>query len=129
MQVFDKELETTFTPGLRGVKSGVRVPEQVAWPGCYGARQGDTDARANYDLGTLQREWLAKGVDDSAGNLSYALGIRGVRQDERKLVASESSNDVTRAQAAAKSIRHHHQELVACRVAKAIVYQLEVVQV
>src|SRR5713101_4676771 len=100
MQVFHKELETTLALGLRGVQSGVGVPQQLAGLGCGAAGQADTDAGADYDLRTLQREWLAKGVDNAAGNLPYDLGIRGVREDERELVASESSDEVARAQAA-----------------------------
>ena len=70
----------------------------------------------------------AHGVEHRGGD-RVGLLRRGLRQQDRELVAAQPGEHVGLAQAAAQRVRHPHDQFVAGRVAERVVDRLEVVQV
>ena len=124
---------------LRAVHRGVRVLQEslrvrrVVGEEADADRGADEDLHAGDDEGSQQR--AADLPRDDRGGLAGVLGVvlvavrLDVGEEDEELVASLAGDYVGGARRALKASRDRAQELVAGRVAEAVVDQLEVVQV
>ena len=122
-----EELDATLAARLGGVHREVRVTEQV-----FGRRSrlgdGHAGAAAGEHLLALEVERRAEGGQHPLGDAARGLAVRLLQQD-RELVATEAGDRVLRSHDPAQPLGNRRQQLVAGRVAEAVVDGLEVVQV
>ena len=113
---------------MAGVHGEVGVAQQLVGPGA-GRVEGDADARSDEHLFADDGERPAQGADDALGDRGRAVLVLEVLEEHGELVAAHAGRGVALAQAALQTGGDRHQELVADRVAEAVVHRLEVVEV
>ena len=124
---------------LRPVHGRVRMLQKGLGVGRVVGEEADADRGADEDLDAGDDEWsqqcAADLPRDDRGGFAGVLGVvlvavrLDVGEEDEELVASLSGDHVGGSRRAPKASRDGAQELVAGRVAEAVVDQLEVVQV
>ena len=124
-----EQREPRLAAGLGLVHRGVGVAQHVGRRAVADAAEGDADAGAGGDLGAGDLERLAQHLEQPVGQghcVAIAVNIFG---QDREFVAAQPRHDVVRAHMLANALRNRDQELVAHGVAKAVVDELEAVEV
>ena len=91
--------------------------------------RGDADAGGDHDLAAVDAERAAEVVEQAQGEADRADLVAAVLDQHRELVAAEAGRHRVAGQGLAESLGHPDQQLVADRVAEAVVDGLEVVEV
>ena len=87
------------------------------------------EARRRGDLAPVEDDRRLERAAQALGDLPRLVGAREVLEQDGELVAAEPRGGVLGAQAARQSLRGRAQQLVADRVAEAVVDRLEVVEI
>ena len=117
---------------LRPVHGDVGLREELLGAVGISRIEARADAGMGVELGGRQPHGRAQRradvLGDALGRLDRSLGI-DVGDEHEELIASEPGHDVGRAHGVAEPVGDDAQELVAGRVAVAVVHELEVVEV
>ena len=114
--------------GLRAVHRDVGVAHHLLRRGLRG-RERDPDRGADEQLAPVDHERRLQAVQDALGDDRGLARVADVVEQERELVAGEPGDGVVRPQRGLQPSRHRLQQLVAARVAEAVVDDLEAVEV
>ena len=113
---------------LGGVHREVGVPEHVV-RGDVGTGALQAEARRRGDLAPVEDERRLERAAQALGDLPRLVGAREILEQDGELVAAEPRGGVLGAQAGRQSLGGRAQQLVADRVAEAVVDRLEVVEI
>ena len=97
--------------------------------GDAGLGDRDAEAAADHEVLLLERDGALERVDDALGRVGRRLGIFDVLEQDRELVTAEARRGVGGADRGRDPLRDLEQQLVAGRVAEAVVDSFEVVEV
>jgi hypothetical protein len=131
-RVVHRRLEDDDAPlaaRLRRIHGDVGVAEEVACGVDARTTGCDPDARPDVDLAALDLEQRAHGGREPVGHAHRGLHVRGVAEEHSELVAAEPSGHVGRPQHRMQPVTHGDEERVAGGMTKAVVDELEVVEV
>ena len=114
---------------LRPVHRRVGVADQVLADLVGAGAQGDADARAGRRVAVRQLEWRAEQLQHALGHGDRVLLVGDVLAQDRELVATEAGDRLVPAQRVAQPLGDRQDQLVAGRMAEAVVDDLEAVEV
>ncbi|MDP9397604.1 MAG: hypothetical protein M3P96_07150 [Actinomycetota bacterium] len=124
-----EHLDPVLAVRLGPVHRDVGGPQQVGGRLAAAARRRDPDAGRHDQLLVLQLHLGGERGEDAGGHLLGALRTAGSRQQDRELVPAQAAHRVRRSYAALQPPGQDDEQVVARRVAQAVVDGLEVVDV
>ncbi len=124
-----EDLVAGLALGLGAVHRDVGVAQDLLGVGVAGRAVGDTDRGGHQDIVPVDREVHAQDFLDAVGHVDGAAGVVHPVDQDRELVAAQPRHGVAGAEKVLEPAGDAHQQLVADRVAEAVVDVLEAVEV
>ena len=124
-----EQLAPGAAAALRAVHRGVGVAQETRGALGRASGDGDSDARGDDDLGSIEGEGLVERLDGALGELDRLLLVGKVLADDDELVASESRHDVVAPDGRGEPAADGNEEVVSGVVAEPVVDDLEPIEV
>ena len=124
-----EEAVAALTLALGSVHGGVGIAQQLVGAFALALGQADAQAGGNEDLPTREGKRWGQDVDDALCQAIGSVGFLQVLEQDGELVAAQTGRGVAGSQAALQAGGHRDEQLVADRVAQAVIDGLEPVEV
>ena len=129
MHVSVEDLVSGLAGGLGAVHGDVGVAHDLVGAAVAGGAVGDADGRGDEDLVAVDGEGHPEQFLDPLGDVNRARNVVDPIEKDRELVAADAGDGVAGSEVVFEALRDALEQLVAERVAEAVVDVLEAVEV